>query len=110
KYTYIGASIASVASAVILISLGMPWIGKIAPYNKKLLLTKFLKLLFSSSAMGILLYFYRDQYSILLLLPIGSAIYVVLIFAVKVISIKDFTSAIKTVFGKKDVKNTSNNV
>ncbi|MFA6524690.1 MAG: oligosaccharide flippase family protein [Patescibacteria group bacterium] len=109
RYTYIGASIAAVASAVTLITLGMPWIGKIAPYNKKLLLSKFIKLLFASTAMGVLLYLFRNKISILMLMPIGVAIYVFLIFAVRAVSINDMKSVIRAVFKKQNAENTADN-
>ncbi|MFA6391398.1 MAG: flippase [Patescibacteria group bacterium] len=109
KHTYIGASIAAVVSAVVLILLGMPWVGKIAPYNKKLLFTKFIKLLFSSVAMGILLYLLKDDLSILLLMPIGILIYVILIFAIKAVSVKDLKAVLLSVFKKKNAENTTNN-
>ncbi|MBU2236004.1 flippase [Patescibacteria group bacterium] len=102
RYTYIGASIAAVTSAVVLVSLGMPWVSKIAPYSKKLLLSKFAKLVFSSGAMGILLYLFRDSFSILLLMPIGMVIYFILIFAVRAVTIKDVTAVFRAVFRKQN--------
>ncbi|MFH1535366.1 MAG: flippase, partial [Patescibacteria group bacterium] len=102
RYTYIGASIAAVTSAVVLVSLGMPWVSKIAPYSKKLLLSKFIKLVFSSGSMGILLYLFRDTFSVLLLMPIGMVIYFVLIFAVRAVTIKDVTAVFRAVFRKQN--------
>jgi O-antigen/teichoic acid export membrane protein len=107
KYTYIGASIAAVSSAVVLVLLGLPWIGKIAPYNKRLLVSKFLKLAFSSTSMGILLYLFRNDVSILLLLPIGLAIYLFLIFAVRAVSPADVKTVFQAVFKKQNAENTS---
>lgn len=109
KYTYLGASIAALVSAVLLVSLGIPWVAKIAPYSKKLLFKKFLKILFASAAMGVLILLLRDGASVLLLIPAGIVIYFVLLYAVRGVTREDFSIIYRSVFKKQHEENSLNN-
>jgi len=109
RYTYIGASISALASAILLVSLGLPWIGKVAQYSKKYIFGKFLKILFSSTAMGVIVYLLQNNVSILLLLPIGVIIYFTLLIAVKGVTKEDFLTLYSSVFKKQHEENSANN-
>lgn len=107
RFTYLGASIASLTSAILLVSLGIPWVSKIAPYSKKLIFNKFLKILFSSIAMGLIIYLIKDNISILLLMPLGIIIYFILLIAIKGINRNDFLTLYRAVFKKQYEENSS---
>lgn len=109
KFTYIGASISALASAVLLVSLGLPWVSKITKYSKRFVFGKFLRILFASGAMGVILFILRDSTSVLILLPAGIVIYFVLLFAVKGITKEDFLTIYNSVFKKQHEENTPNN-
>jgi len=78
RYSYIGASIASVASTIILFLLGMRYVPKIIPYSKRYLLKSFIKILIACGFMLTAIYYLRPMASgiqFLWLVPIGAFIY-----------------------------------
>jgi len=109
RYTYLGASISALASAILLVSLGLPWIGKIVRYNKRYILGKFLKILFASTAMGVIIYLLQNKVSILLLVPLGTIIYFVILIAVRGVTKEDFLTLYHSVFKKQHEENSVNN-
>ncbi|PJA93048.1 MAG: hypothetical protein CO132_04810 [Candidatus Kerfeldbacteria bacterium CG_4_9_14_3_um_filter_45_8] len=76
-YTFNGAAWAAVASSVVLVVLGLPWVYRVAPFRIGFLLKKLALISGSAGIMGFILFFIQDNYSLLLLIPIGAIIYVV---------------------------------
>ncbi|MDD5039836.1 MAG: flippase [Patescibacteria group bacterium] len=88
-YSFTGAALAALISGVVLFLLGLWWIGKIAPYNKALLLRIFLKSATSSACMALLLWFFRNTVSIFLLVPIGMLAYLTTLYVLRGYSKQD---------------------
>ncbi|MFH1890576.1 MAG: flippase [Candidatus Kuenenbacteria bacterium] len=81
KYAHVGAAIASLSSTLVLFSLGMYWVPKIVNYSKSYLLKNFIKILLSSAAMGIALYFLGPFMHFAWLILAGVIIYFSVLFA-----------------------------
>ncbi|MFH1426649.1 MAG: oligosaccharide flippase family protein [Candidatus Kerfeldbacteria bacterium] len=75
-YTFNGAAIAAVASAIVLVALGLPWVYKISPFNFAFLLKKFSLVAAAAGLMSFVLFFVQHNYSLIVLIPMGVLLYV----------------------------------
>ncbi len=64
SFTFNGAAIAALVSGFVLFFLGLYWVGKVIVYNKKLLLTTFVKTIFSAGIMAIVLFILKNKVDI----------------------------------------------
>ena len=95
--TYIGATIAAVASSVVLLFLGLPVVGQIVQYNKRLLLKKFFQILAASSAMGGCLWLLKNQVPLPLIVALGPPIYIFFLILTHSMSIMEIKSLVRSV-------------
>jgi O-antigen/teichoic acid export membrane protein len=82
KYSYIGASIASIVSSALLFALGLHYVPKIIEYNKNFLYKVFFKTLFASILMASWIVYLLPKVNFLVLIPIGALIYVVIMLLI----------------------------
>ena len=82
KFTYTGAAIASLASTLVILLLGLYAIPQVIEYNKKYLVINFLKSLFSAGTMGIILQLLLYKVHFIILALIGTFIYFSLLFLI----------------------------
>lgn len=108
KYSYVGASIASLISTFVILILGIyviPQIIKnISLKNTLNILITFLKTLVASSLMGFVVYILLDYIHFIILILIGALSYVCLALVLKIISqeeIKNIIRSLKLVKTKK---------
>ena len=99
-YDYIGASIASLATAVLLVSLGIPWVGKIAPYSKKLLFTKFVKGVLSAGLMALVIWLLQPYIHLIFIIPIGIIVYFVVLYLARGVTREDLSTIHRSVLKK----------
>ena len=78
-YTYNGAALAVLASSILLVFLGLPWVYKIAPFNLAYLFKKGIKIFFAAALMTFVLYVVQSNYPIFVLIPLGALLYFFLI-------------------------------
>ncbi len=83
KYTFVGTSIASLVSIVVLMSLGFYVVRQITNYNKKFIITTAAKTLVSALIMYFSLVLLKESLSLFLLVPIGIVIYFVILFIIR---------------------------
>lgn len=100
RYNFVGATIAAAISSVVLIILGLPWIYKIAPFSRKFLLSKLVKILISGAAMGVAIYLLEDILSFFIIIPIAVILYVVALIAVKGFTISQVKGLYRATFTK----------
>jgi O-antigen/teichoic acid export membrane protein len=81
-YTFNGAAISAVASSVVLVCLGLPWVYKIAPFNVWMLVKKGAQVAAAAAIMAFVLYFLQERYHLLVLIGLGILVYGVAIFLV----------------------------
>lgn len=100
RYNYIGAAIASLATAVLLVSLGIPHVSRIAPYSKKLLFGKFFKGIFASGIMAIVIYMLKPSVHILIIIPLSIIIYFVILYITRGVTKDDLITIYRSVLKK----------
>lgn len=89
RYTFIGATISAVISSVVLVSLGLPVVYRVAPFNLRLLADRFFRGLFSSAIMGIVLFFLRSSVPLAGLLLLGLFLYPALLLFTRATTIQE---------------------
>ncbi|MFA6098460.1 MAG: flippase [Patescibacteria group bacterium] len=94
KYSLNGAAVAALISGIVLFFLGLRWIGKIVEYDKKKLINYLLKIFCAAALMGIVLLLLKNDLSIFILMPLGAAVYFVLLYVFKGVNKND----IKTLY------------
>jgi O-antigen/teichoic acid export membrane protein len=80
---YIGASIASLISTVVLCGLGLMVVDQIIQYNKKYLLTILFKTFISAGAMVSILYALKPEIRFIYLIPIGVLVYFAVLYVLR---------------------------
>ncbi len=101
RYTFTGAAIAALVSGVLLFFLGLRWIGKIAPYNRKTLFITLGKTVGVSAVMAIGLFLLRNSFHVALLIGIGVIFYFVTLYAIRGFTKEDVRSLLVAVLRKK---------
>lgn len=89
--TFNGAAIAAVASSIVLVCLGVPWVYKIAPFNFTAILKKALLVGSSAGLMGLVLYMVQYNYSLFLLIPLGGVIYAALLMLTNAVTVDELS-------------------
>lgn len=79
QYTFVGAGIAAVASSIVLVSLGLPWVYIIAPFRVWHILKKITAVAAAALIMAFVLFFIQHTYPLLVLIPLGAALYGILL-------------------------------
>ncbi len=90
KLTFVGTSIASLASIFVLFILGMYVVRQIIVYNKKYLLTTLFKTLASALIMYGVLMLTKNNFSLFTLIPAAVVLYFVALFMLKGIGQSEF--------------------
>lgn len=80
-YTFNGAAIAALASSVVLVLLGIPWVYKVAPFNIGYIVKKIILVGLSAGTMGFILFMVQENYHLLVQIPLGAIIYAALLLA-----------------------------
>ncbi len=96
-YTFVGAAIAAVTSAVVLVCLGIPWVYKIAKFQISEIIHKFLLVGIAAGVMSFILFFVQYNYSLFILIPISAMIYFVALLVVDALTKKEITAFISAV-------------
>lgn len=81
-FSSLGAAFAMVLSSFVLFSFPLYYVQRIIHYNRRFLLLGVLKVLFSSFIMALALFFFKNQFHILALIPLGAAVYFGCLFLV----------------------------
>ncbi len=95
KYTYLGASAAALASSIVLVGLGLPWVYKITKFSKLFLLKKFILVLISALGMGVVTYLLRDSLHLIILIVLAGFSYLALILLTTAVSTSDLKALLK---------------
>ena len=97
KYQAVGASITVLATNFLMFILGVSVVPSITKFNIKKVVLIFIKSCFSALIMGFLIIYFKNQFSILILIPFGAFIYLLLIFILGAIKKEDIKSVLSTV-------------
>jgi len=98
----IGASIASITSSAILFLLGLFWVPKIIDYNRVFLFRTFIKSFFASVLMAGWLVYLEPIINFLFLIPLGVAIYALIMYLIGGFEMRDMTIVYKAFIKKMD--------
>ncbi len=74
-YTFVGAAVAAVASSVVLVVLGLPWVYHVARFRVRRIVTRGARIVAAALFMGFVLFFIQRSYPLLVLIPVGGLIY-----------------------------------
>ncbi len=96
KFNHIGASIAALSSAIFLFILGYYQTSKYLIYQKKVIISWFLRSLMASLVMSGTIFWLKDFINFLILIPIGVIIYVIMILVIRVITRQEIISLLKS--------------
>lgn len=96
-YSLNGAAIAALASSVVLVVLGLPWVYRVAPFNVGYLVKKAVLIGIAAFVMGFVLFFIQDSYHLILLIPVGAIIYTVTLFIVTAVTKSEFQEMKKAI-------------
>jgi len=99
-YTFIGAAIAVVASSIVLVLLGIPWVYRIAPFQIGYLTKKISIIAFAASIMAFVLFFIQHTYPLLISILIGILIYGAALYLLNGITNNDLSSLKKAILRK----------
>lgn len=88
-FSFNGAATAALISGFVLFFLGLRWVGKINPYNGKMLVRIFIKAIVAGAIMGVLLFLVRDSVSIFISIPGSAIVYFAALYGFKGIAKKD---------------------
>jgi O-antigen/teichoic acid export membrane protein len=80
-YTFNGAAIAALASSIVLVLLGIPWVYKVAKFDIGYIVKKIILVGLAAGTMGFILFMVQENYHILVLIPLGAIIYAALLLA-----------------------------
>ncbi|MBU1149042.1 flippase [Patescibacteria group bacterium] len=106
KFDYVGASISFLASSVLLIVLGLPWVSKIIDYNKEWLLKKLGLVVASSLLMGLVIVWLKSTFNFLLVIPIAVLVYFGALFLFRGLRMSDIKGFIRSVMHRNgDIAN-----
>ncbi|MDP3964160.1 MAG: flippase [bacterium] len=83
KYTFIGTSIASLISIIVMFALGFYVVGQIIRYDKKFLVKTLAKTLISAVIMFAIMLLLKGALSLFLLIPVGVVVYFLLLFLLR---------------------------
>ena len=97
RFNHIGASIAALSSALFLFIVAYYQTQKIVKYNKKKILSWFLRGFTASLVMALSIYFLKPFINFILLIPLGVLIYIVLILLLKIVKYSEMKTLIKTI-------------
>ncbi|MCK4540358.1 flippase [Candidatus Parcubacteria bacterium] len=97
KYQAVGASITVLTTNFLMFVLGASVVPSITKFNIKKVALIFIKSCASAVAMGFLIVYFKNQFSILILIPFGAFVYLLLVFISGAIKKEDIKSILKTV-------------
>lgn len=100
RYTYIGASIAAVASSVILVFLGLPRVYSIVNFDIAALFNRAAKATVAAIIMTIVLHFTKSHLHFVALVGIGAAVYSMAIYALGGITTSEIKQLFRQVFSR----------
>jgi O-antigen/teichoic acid export membrane protein len=100
RYTFNGAAASALISGIILFFLGLYWVGKIVPYDKKNLLMLLGKTVVGGLVMAAVLWLVKDRASLFISIPIGVIIYGFMTYLLKIITRSDIRTILH-IFSKK---------
>lgn len=100
KYLHVGASIATVASTILLFILNLIEVPKITSYDSKYLLVKSAKSLLSAGIMAAAIILLKTQINFIILILLGAAIYVGLMYLLRGFTKEDILFLWQSVFKK----------
>lgn len=83
NYSFIGASVSLLISESLLFFLGLIEVSKFISYDKKYLIEKFSKVLFSAVIMAILIFYLKSYLKIIFLIPLAAFSYFLVLFLIK---------------------------
>lgn len=101
KFTYTGAAWSSLASTLVILGLGLYVVPQVIKYNKKYLITSFIKSLVAAGIMGIILSLLIFKVHFVILIGLGGIIYFVTLLAVKGFSKHDLNEMLVSLKLKK---------
>ena len=102
KYDYIGASITALASAVLLICLGLPWVSKIVDYSKSYLLKKFGITALAAGLMGGFIFLTKEKISVLIVVPLAAILYFILLFVFRAVRGREVVGLFRSIIRSKE--------
>lgn len=90
RFSYVGAAVASLASTLVLFTLGLVQAGKVIDYNRRYLFLVFWKSILSSAVMGVVIFYLIDSVQWYWLVVIAVPIYFGVLFFLRGIKRDDF--------------------
>ncbi|MFA6197839.1 MAG: flippase [Patescibacteria group bacterium] len=87
---YIGTSISSLVSTIVLCGLGLIVVDQIIKYNKKYLFTILAKTMISGGAMMAVLYALKPEIKFIYLIPIGVLVYFIVLFVIRGFGVQEY--------------------
>lgn len=100
-YTFNGAAIAAVASSIVLVALGIPWVYKVAPFRISFFAKKTALIGLSAAMMGGVLYFVQYTYPLLVLIPLGAVLYVASLFLLGAFTRAEIQGVLSSIMRRK---------
>ena len=107
QYNIVGACIAALASSIVLIGLGMPWVYKILKFSPTRIAIRFAQVFIASVGMGVLIYFLRDNFfnlsgvpELVGLVVLGGISYLLLLFITRGLTWEELRTFFQAVKGK----------
>ncbi len=95
-YTFNGAALAAVASGVLLVVLGLPWVHRISGFEWQTIFSRTVKCILASAMMAFILYFIQESFPLTVTILIGGVIFICALFAVGTIRTEELVRVIPT--------------
>ena len=105
RWQAVGASITVLATNILLLILGLIWVPKIINYHPWAIIKVLLKSLTAAVLMGAILFYFKTNINIFILVPAGGLIYIILLYLLKGFTNADIASIKNSLIGR----NTNNN-
>lgn len=103
--SFIGASIASTLSSIILFFLNYSYTLKLVKFSQREIFKKNLKLVFCAALMAATLYFFKNNFNIIINIIIGGLVYLMMIVLTKSFTPNDLVNLYRAIFKKAYEKN-----
>lgn len=89
-YGFMGAVYAALFCSILIVCLGWLAVRRIVPVFTVQLVASIVKLVIASGAMGIAVYYFRDEYSFLIVIPVAAVLYGMLLLLLRAYTAEDW--------------------
>jgi len=95
-YSFVGAAIAALVSYAVLVVMGLYWVTKSEKPNWSMLWHSFIKIVFSSAVMGVIVFGLSERLHYAVTILLGVAIYAILVIGLRIIKLQDVITILKS--------------